>query len=44
MSEEEAVKRGLTPLARIVDYDDAAVEPIDFGIAPAVAVSKILKR
>ena len=37
MSEEEAKQRGLKPLARIVSFDDAAVAPIDFGIAPAKA-------
>lgn len=44
MSEEKAKERGLTPLARIVAYEDAAVAPIDFGIAPALAVNKMLKR
>lgn len=44
MSEAEAKRRGLQPLARIVAYEDAAVAPIDFGIAPALAVNKMLKR
>lgn len=44
MSEEEAKSRGLTPLAKILGYDDAAVAPIDFGIAPSKAVPKALKR
>ena len=37
MSEEHAKARGLTPLARIIGFDDAGVEPIDFAIAPAKA-------
>lgn len=44
MSEEAAKARNLQPLARIVAYEDAAVAPIDFGIAPALAVQKILAR
>lgn len=44
MSEAEAKTRGLKPLARIVAYEDAGVAPVDFGIAPALAVNKMLKR
>lgn len=44
MSEEAARERGLKPLARIVAYEDAAVAPIDFAIAPAKAIEKLLKR
>jgi acetyl-CoA C-acetyltransferase len=44
MSEEAAKSRGLKPLARIIAYEDSAVAPIDFGIAPAKAVAKCLKR
>jgi acetyl-CoA C-acetyltransferase len=44
MSEEAAKERGLKPLARILGYEDAAVAPIDFGIAPAKAVPLALKR
>lgn len=44
MSEQAAKERGLKPLARIVGYDDAAVAPIDFGIAPAKAADKLLKK
>ena len=43
MSEEAAKERGLKPLARIVAYEDDAVAPIDFGIAPAKCVDKLLK-
>lgn len=44
MAEDEALARGLKPLARILGYDDAAVVPIDFAIAPAKACDKLLKR
>jgi acetyl-CoA C-acetyltransferase len=43
MSEQAAKDRGLKPLARIVAYEDAAVQPIDFGIAPAKACDKLLR-
>lgn len=32
----------LKPIARIVAYADAALDPIDFGIAPVKAVNKLL--
>lgn len=35
---------GLKPLARIVSFADAAVDPIDFPIAPAYAIPKLLKQ
>jgi acetyl-CoA C-acetyltransferase len=44
MAEEVAKERGLTPLARILDYEDAEVAPVDFGIAPARAVTRLLQR
>lgn len=44
MSEEAAQARGLTPMARIVGFDDAGVEPIDFAIAPHKACDKLLKK
>jgi len=44
MSEEAAKARNMKPLARIVAYEDAGVAPIDFGIAPALAIQKIFKR
>lgn len=40
---DHAEKLGLKPLARIVAFEDAATEPIDFPIAPALAVPKLLK-
>ena len=42
MSEQAAKDRGLKPLARILGYEDAAVAPIDFAIAPAKAVPRAL--
>jgi acetyl-CoA C-acetyltransferase len=44
MSEEAAKERGLKPLARILGYEDAGVQPIDFGIAPAKACTSLLNR
>lgn len=44
MSEAAAKERGLKPLARIVSFDDAAVAPVDFGIAPAKACTGALNR
>jgi acetyl-CoA C-acetyltransferase len=44
MDEEEAKARGLKPLARILGYEDAAVLPIDFALAPAKACDKLFKR
>merc|ERR1711936_1045014 len=36
-------KYGLTPIARIVGYNDAAVEPTDWPIAPAKGVKELLR-
>ena len=44
MSEQAAKDRGLKPLARVVAFDDAAVEPVNFGIAPAKACDKALRN
>uniref|UniRef100_A0A8C9W8Q9 acetyl-CoA C-acetyltransferase n=1 Tax=Scleropages formosus TaxID=113540 RepID=A0A8C9W8Q9_SCLFO len=43
MTTDAAKRLNATPLARIVCFADAAVAPIDFPIAPAFAVPKILK-
>jgi acetyl-CoA C-acetyltransferase len=44
LASEEAVKQyQLKPLARIVAYADAAVAPVDFSIAPATAIQRLLK-
>ena len=44
MDEETAKARGAKPLARIVGYEDAGVEPIDFAVAPAKACERLLKK
>jgi acetyl-CoA C-acetyltransferase len=44
MAEEVAKERGLKPLARILGYEDAEVEPINFAIAPAKACGRLLKK
>ncbi|MGH0157166.1 UNVERIFIED_CONTAM: hypothetical protein FKN15_067191 [Acipenser sinensis] len=43
MTADAAKRLNVTPLAKIVAFADAAVDPIDFPIAPAFAVPKILK-
>ena len=44
MSEARARDLGVTPLARLVAYATAGVEPERFGIGPVPAVRKALKR
>ncbi len=44
MTEEEAKRRGLTPLARIVGYAGFAHEPEWFTIAPVGAVKSLLEQ
>jgi len=44
MSAEEAEKRGIKPLAKIVGFADAETKPIEFPIAPALAVEKVLAQ
>ncbi|XP_032688143.1 acetyl-CoA acetyltransferase, mitochondrial [Odontomachus brunneus] len=41
---EIAQKLNLKPLARIVAFQDAATDPIDFPIAPALAVPSLLQN
>ncbi|XP_041088733.1 acetyl-CoA acetyltransferase, mitochondrial [Polyodon spathula] len=43
MTADAAKRLNATPLAKIIAFADAAVDPIDFPIAPAFAVPKILK-
>ncbi|XP_022601586.1 acetyl-CoA acetyltransferase, mitochondrial [Seriola dumerili] len=43
MTADAAKRHNVTPLARIVSFADAAVAPIDFPIAPAYAVPKVLE-
>ncbi|KAL1131757.1 hypothetical protein AAG570_011370, partial [Ranatra chinensis] len=42
---EQSIKdfSGVTPIARVVAFSDAATKPIDFPVAPAHAVPKLLK-
>ncbi|TKB32531.1 MAG: acetyl-CoA C-acetyltransferase [Nitrospira sp.] len=44
MAEEEAVHRGLTPMARIVGYAGAALAPEWFTMAPVDAIKSVLKK
>jgi acetyl-CoA C-acetyltransferase len=44
MSREEAESKGLTPLAKIVSYADAATAPKKFTIAPSIAIPAALKK
>ena len=44
MSEETAKSRGLAPLARIVSFAHAGVDPAVMGIGPAPATRKALER
>ena len=44
MTHEDAVARGIRPLARIRGYGDAARDPVDFTVAPALAVPVALEH
>ena len=44
MSRAKAEELGLEPLARIVGYDQAAVEPLEIFTAPIFAVQKLLEK
>ncbi|XP_023022302.2 acetyl-CoA acetyltransferase 1 isoform X2 [Leptinotarsa decemlineata] len=45
MTTPETAKRlNVKPLARIVGFQDGACDPIDFPIAPAVAIPKLLEK
>lgn len=39
---ENAAKLNVKPLARIIDFQDAATDPIDFPLAPAFAIPKVI--
>ncbi|XP_034944661.1 acetyl-CoA acetyltransferase, mitochondrial isoform X2 [Chelonus insularis] len=43
-SSQKAQKLNLKPLARVIDFQDAATDPIDFPIAPALAIPKLLEK
>ncbi|XP_035215969.1 acetyl-CoA acetyltransferase, mitochondrial-like, partial [Stegodyphus dumicola] len=44
MTAESAVKMNVKPLAKIIGFADAAVEPIDFPVSPAYAIPKVLEQ
>ncbi len=44
MTEENAAKRGLTPLARIASYATSGVDPAIMGIGPVSASQKALQK
>jgi acetyl-CoA C-acetyltransferase len=44
MSSEGAKKRGITPLARIVGYATASLEPVWFTVAPVDAIRKLFRK
>jgi acetyl-CoA C-acetyltransferase len=44
MDARAAAERGLKPLARIVAYAHAGVEPAQMGVGPVPAVRRVLKR
>ncbi len=44
MSEEKAEELGLTPMATLVDYASAGVDPSIMGFGPVPAVKKVLKK
>ncbi|GLB33728.1 putative thiolase family protein [Lyophyllum shimeji] len=44
MSAEKAAELGLKPLAKVVSWADAGVDPIDFPEAPTLAIPQALKK
>ncbi len=44
MSEEKAIKLGLTPLVEIIAQASVSKAPIEFTTAPADAITKVLKK
>ncbi|CAL1540927.1 unnamed protein product [Lymnaea stagnalis] len=44
MTAEAAKKYGAKPLARVVGFADAAIDPIDFPTAPAFAIPKLFEN
>lgn len=44
MTADTAAKLNVKPLARIVGFQDAATEPIDFPLAPAFAIPKVIHK
>ncbi|MFT5306359.1 MAG: acetyl-CoA C-acetyltransferase, partial [Chitinophagales bacterium] len=44
MSGEKMEELGVTPIARILSYADAAQEPVDFTTTPSLAIPKALVK
>lgn len=44
MTADEAKRRGITPMARVVGYASAGVEPLRMGMGPAPATRMVLER
>ena len=44
MSKDKMEELGLTPLAKVVSYADAAQEPVDFTTTPSLAIPKALHK
>lgn len=44
MNEEEANKRGLTTLAKIIGHAEVGVEPADFPQTPGLVIEKLLEK
>jgi len=44
MSEETAAKKGIEPMAYMVDYAVGVCDPLLMGVAPAYGIPKLLKR
>lgn len=44
MSAENAARRGIRPLARILGYTTASLEPVWFTVAPIDAIRKLLQK
>ncbi|XP_037813390.1 acetyl-CoA acetyltransferase, mitochondrial [Lucilia sericata] len=44
MTADKAAQMNLKPLARVVAFQDAETDPIDFPIAPALAVPRLLEK
>ncbi|CAB3226670.1 unnamed protein product [Arctia plantaginis] len=44
MTAEAAQRLGVTPIARVVGFADGECDPIDFPIAPAIAIPKLLQQ
>lgn len=44
MTAEAAQRLNVKPLARVVGYADGECDPIDFPIAPAIAIPKLLEK